>query len=804
MDALALKTQIAALVNQWLARSGLRKETAASRAELSYQAFYRAYLDPNRPFKVRPDRELALVRAFSERLTERERCRAAEALQLLDLAGVPFSRFSEIAALFPPAEWDAALSAYLALQQSPSIPAAPPADPHHARLPTADLPPVAALPQPHTMPFGRNPLFAGRSGDLLALAGLLTAHRLADGRCVAISGLGGVGKTELAIEFVHRYGQFFAGGVFWLNASDADSLASSIAACGEHGLVADWADLPFAEQVRQVRLAWQAPIPRLLVFDGCEDEALLAQWRPTSGGCSLLITCRRAAWPQASGVQSLAVTSLPRNDSVALLRRYRPEIADTPQLEALAAEVGDLPLALHLLGSYLESYRHDPPFGEPAHLLRELRSAGVLAHSALSGQAASPVLNRSELNVARSFAVSLARLDPDDPADLAAQHMLGCAGYCAPDELLPRSLLGATLAANGAEKRTARAIQRLLGLGLLSSAGAHLRIHPLVAAFARTTIADLDAVRTVEQALIATGAQHYDAGDLALLRMLLPHARLRSAELPQRTDETAFRLVLLLANLLEASSDLQSAVALLDAAVQRIQTTELRSNLVTGDLLNDLACVHEMLGNYTQALQLHEQALTLRQSIGDPAGPDIAESLHNIAIVLINQERLEQATPYLQQALERFQALYGSQHERTLAAQNGLGMHLVAQGEYAAAVQQFDTLLAQMQALYTPTDRRRLHVRNNLATALSRAGDFAAAQTHFQAVVATYMLELGETHPETLIGRYNLAQMLIRQGQIAAGVRALRELREPILGTLGAEHVVSQRIQATLAQYADA
>ncbi len=114
METTTAKQRVAELVNIWISRAGLRKEAAAARAGLTYQMLYRAYLDPGRPLSHNPDRAIALVRAFVERLTEGERCRADEALTVLDLTGTPLSRVAAIAELFPPAEWHTAFSAHLA------------------------------------------------------------------------------------------------------------------------------------------------------------------------------------------------------------------------------------------------------------------------------------------------------------------------------------------------------------------------------------------------------------------------------------------------------------------------------------------------------------------------------------------------------------------------------------------------------------------------------------------------------------------------------------------------------------------
>ena len=81
------------------------------------------------------------------------------------------------------------------------------------------------------MPLPRHTLFVGRETALLQLATLLQdGDTAAIGQIAAATGLGGIGKTQLASEFVHRYGQFFAGGVCWLSFADAAAIPAQVAA----------------------------------------------------------------------------------------------------------------------------------------------------------------------------------------------------------------------------------------------------------------------------------------------------------------------------------------------------------------------------------------------------------------------------------------------------------------------------------------------------------------------------------------------------------------------------------------------
>lgn len=143
--------------------------------------------------------------------------------------------------------------------------------------------PDAPLPAASRMPLHRNRLFRGRRPELEALAEALASPDAT----VVVSGPAGMGKTQLAAEFAHRYGQRFPGGVFWISFADPGAVAAGVAACGGAGhlrLHPDFEALPLDRQVRLVQAAWREATPRLLVFDNCEDQNLLAEWRPPSGG----------------------------------------------------------------------------------------------------------------------------------------------------------------------------------------------------------------------------------------------------------------------------------------------------------------------------------------------------------------------------------------------------------------------------------------------------------------------------------------------------------------------------------------
>ena len=187
-----------------------------------------------------------------------------------------------------------------------------------AELPLDCVPGLCAPPVHSRVLLGANPLFVGREEELCAIAAALKGgETVAVGQTAAATGMGGIGKTQLASAFVHRYGHFFQGGVFWLSMADPNAISAEVAACGLRmaELRTDYATLDLPTQVSTVLGAWQSPLPRLLVFDNCEEPELLAQWRPPVGGCRVLVTSRRSQWDDGLAVQALPLDTHPRPKS---------------------------------------------------------------------------------------------------------------------------------------------------------------------------------------------------------------------------------------------------------------------------------------------------------------------------------------------------------------------------------------------------------------------------------------------------------------------------------------------------------
>ncbi len=411
------------------------------------------------------------------------------------------------------------------------------------RLANAELLPPANLPPSSVMPFQRNRDFVGREETLKEIVGLF-AKSAEQPQAVAITGIGGIGKTQTAVEFAYRYGQQFHG-VYWLNFGDPENVASEIARLGSErgmGLFQAADQLSTGEQVLRVQRAWQEATPRLLIFDSCENEQVLADWLPVTGGCRVLLTSRRGIWSR--GVAVVSQELLARAESVRLLQQLAP--AQTAQeARQIAAKLGDLPLALHLAGSFLNHYATVTP----ANYLEQLNRRNLIEHPSLHGRGVQRSPTDHDLSLAHTFALSYDQLSVGTPA----HHLLLALACCAAGEPVPQAVAVRIVTGSGGELRTESAelaaidaLTQLQALGLLTLQRGQITLHRLVVQFVRLH-GELNESRQRIASILAEllqGTVSQSGIDLSALHSRCPHSgRITIGSVQRTSPSSALTLV---------------------------------------------------------------------------------------------------------------------------------------------------------------------------------------------------------------------------------------------------------------------
>lgn len=635
----------------------------------------------------------------------------------------------------------------------PAVLASPPAQ--IPDLPEDEIPEPGPLPPGSHIPLSRNPLFIGRGDDLRALARSLKAAGIA-----AATGLGGIGKTQLASEFVHRYGRFFAGGVFWMSFAEESAVTAEVVSSGRSlGLHPDYDNLPREQQLRLVKEVWHSPLPRLLVFDNCEDPALLDRWRPRHGGSRILVTSRRSQWDEALGIQTLALEILKRSESLKLLLGFRKDLAaETPVLNEIAEELGDLPLALHLAGSFLARYRH-APFGQPAAYLNELRRGPLLNHASLQGKGSEISPTGHERHVSRTFELGYERLNPEDPVDALALELLARAACFAPGEPIPRLLLCRTTGRcaddPGLVLEFEEALYRVVSLGLLQTGSeGTVVMHRLVSVFSWQAgfMEGDDPLASVEEVLLEEARRFNHAGYPAPLLALQSHWIFVTDGAREREDERAADLCVNLGFFLVVMEDFSRALPYCERAAairERISGWEHPDTALNMGLL--LNCRRDPSG----ARVYYEKALAILDE--DTEHPQVTRCLNNLGYLLSRQGDQSGAREYLERALIISTKLLGAESPEAALSLDNLGTLLFGQGDYSGARQHYEQALAIREKILGPQHPETALSLNNLGSLLNSQGDCSGGRAYCERALAIFSARLGTDHPWTQITKMTLS-----------------------------------------------
>lgn len=630
------------------------------------------------------------------------------------------------------------------------------------------IPPVRALPPRSLMPLKPNPHFVGREDELRQLETHLRAGSpTAIGQVAAATGLGGIGKTQLAVEYAHRYVPRYPGGVFWLDMEDEKAIASQVAACGgPQGMDLPAFDaLSLEEQVARVKKEWEKATPRLVVFDNADDSRAVDEWRPVTGGCRVLITSRRTKWPSGLGLAQVQLDTLPRDKAVELLCKARPEaLEDETEREAADAiceTLGDLPLAVALAGAYLEAYRHDVKL---KHYLKELRAQPVLQNPALVDFVQDPSPTEHAQNVAATFEVSYKRLDPDGETDLRAMKLFHLASYFAPVSIrreLLVSAVGLDPEVDEERRLAADAVERLARLGLIEEeAEGRLLLHRLLGEFARH---DPAPGQSGEQAwaAVADSVQRFASrenrsGLPADLARELPHLLRLTTEAGRRHIPGTALLLSTLGYHLRIVGSFRHARICFEGALTIGEVEYGKDHPNVGIYANNLGTVLLDLGDPKGARECFERALGIAEVVYGKDHPKAASFVNNLGSALQDLGDLDGARGCFERALGIDEAAYGQDHPTVATDVNNLGGVLRELGDPKGARECFERALRITEAALGRDHPDVATVLNNLGTVLRQQGDQEGARKCFERALAICREVYGEQHYTTQMALDNL------------------------------------------------
>ena len=340
------------------------------------------------------------------------------------------------------------------------------------------------------VPFARHDGFVGREEELAQVHALLESGEVVGVRPAAAAGRGGVGKTQLAVEYAYRRRDDYPGGVYWVNAA-GDVQVEMAALAMKVGLFEDGAR--DTQRQRQRVLALVSFLDErpdaLVIFDDVADPGSLQReafgFVPALLACRVLFTTR----VRDAAFATVAVGGLPAGEGLRLLERGARRALEGSEREAardVCRTLGDLPLALALAAAFLGRNHEVTLAGYGARIARH----GALSATDTNTVTSDDLATRHTAAVEATLASQWEALEGEE-----ARLTLRAAALLDEGAMIPRARLAlltglAAVAEEGLEAPLDEALQELVGLSLVEDFEEQeaVRLHPLVREFAARRI----------------------------------------------------------------------------------------------------------------------------------------------------------------------------------------------------------------------------------------------------------------------------------------------------------------------------
>jgi hypothetical protein len=702
--------------------------------------------------------------------------------------------------------------------------------------PVAQTTPVVPLPKVWGDIPQRNPNFTGRESLLADIHEKLSRTQQTAVLPQALHGMGGVGKSQVAIEYVHRHSSMYDL-IWWVSAErDAQILTSLTQLASRLNLDVSPEANTAVPAVREALSTGSSGYQNwLLVFDNAEAPQDVMKYFPTGGAGKVLVTSRDLDWGRVT--RSIEVDVFTREESKSFLLGRNPDLSDDDG-DRLAVALGDLPLAIEQAAAW----RSATGMSVDEYLsLLEAKRIEVLE------AAPSPDYPDS---VAAAFELSLEKLKTVNPAAL---QLLQICSFFAP-EPISRDLfagspvapiteeLDATLSDSFRVSRAIRDIQRY-ALAKIDHAHNALQIHRLVQAvlIGRMSEDERLVMRRGAHTLLANNTPNNPGRrtDWRLYQALQPHVAVsRAVESP---DPRVQQLVAGVMQFLFYWGDHAGSEALAAEALEWSRKSNGPAAQQTLKVAKWLGFMRWKNGKYAEARELNAQTLALyRENFGeqdegtidsmnmvandlrtsgdfvasrdldqeavaaarrefgedDPATLNFA---HSLGVSLRFNGEFKRAAEVDEDTFKRREVVLGSDAEATFNTHAALLIDLRENGAFLETVPRFDALYRRVLATFDQDAPATLQAARYLAISRRKAGDHNGARALAADTLERYRRRYGDDFPDTIATAVNYAIDLRQAGELDASRELARTTFDRYHRMFGSRHAYTLSARTNLA-----
>jgi Tetratricopeptide repeat/NB-ARC domain len=544
----------------------------------------------------------------------------------------------------------------------------------------------------------RNLHFTGRAVELEALHANLIAGSRQRPAVQVISGMGGIGKTEIATEYIHRHIDKYEI-IWWIRAEHHDRVREALVRLGQRLELRQATTNSGRDQAIAAVLETLESGARpnwLLVYDNAAQPLELQRYLPAClPGGHIIITSRLQNWPGYIQADSIDVAPFTEEDAISFLRRRVPSLASSEKLRKdedtrrsaeagrLAAALGHLPIATEHAAAYLAETGHSVDdyltrFNENAHRLLSEQPADFPAP------------------VSATWVMSTALLTPD------AEHLFNLCAFFSPEPIAADLLMQDVGALSDPP-------------GLREFLSSSHRFRAAASQLSRLSLARVDGARDLIQ--MHRVVQAVTKGRLRQNRPDLFRAY-RAA-----TDT-------LLAESNPGNPDRSVNDPIYDLSLQHLESDHSflnTDNPALRRLVIDQVRRLHLRGGHVEAVQFGQDALQVwRERLGQD-NLQVLTMAVEVAIAMQLDGHVADARRLILATRPLIQERYGDQHEIALLCENTYGADLRTRGQFEEALELDLTLLPKFESVFGPDHERTLNVRNNVAADYRRLGRFREA-----------------------------------------------------------------------------
>jgi tetratricopeptide (TPR) repeat protein len=590
----------------------------------------------------------------------------------------------------------------------------------------------------------KNLLFTGRTELLDQLS-----DRLSDGGATvvlpaALHGMGGIGKTQIAVEYIYRHLDDYDI-VWWIQAGQTSQVRKALAELAEQLGLAGSSEVHTAVPAVREALRLGEPYSRwLLVFDAAESVESISEYFPANGPGQILITSRNPEWVQVAN--PLEITVFRREESVALLRKRGPDITDE-EADELAEKLGDLPLAVEQAAAWRAET--GMPVSEYLSLFDE-KVAEILGTSAPTGY---------EMPVAAAWNVSFDLLEK---RNLAAHQLLQVCAFFAP-EPIARSLfngvrgipmskeLGAALRDPMQLGRAIRDINRY-SLAKIDYRTNTLQLHRLVQVVLRNRMSPemREDRQHVAHALLANLDPNEPRSSKWWPRYqdIWPHVY--SSDPIQCDDAWVRQLVINLMQFLYFWGDHAEAATLAARALERWRTALGDTDLHVLEASSYLGLYLWALGRYKEAAELNARTLKARIAVSGENSEETIIAELRVAVDVRSAGHFMRARELNERIHEKARALYGDDDPIALQTAHDLAVSVRLCGDYRRAFE-LDQHTSERRAEVLGYDSvEAWNTQSGMYIDRRELGDYKRARDEHEKIARRVREQLGDDKADTL------------------------------------------------------